>query len=155
MKRIQVEAEKCAGCRYCEMICSFRHEARFSPSLSKVRVIKEDKYGLDYPVFCHQCEPCPSVDACPTGALTRSGLGFIQVNEAACTGCGACVDACIFDAVHLDESSKPLVCDLCGGEPACVERCPTGALSLIDSDEGFERPEEVFRELLIRWGIDG
>lgn len=154
MKRIQIDAENCSGCRFCEMICSFHHEAKFSPSPSRVRVIKEDKYGLDYPVFCHQCKPCPSVDACPTGALTKSELGVIQVDGSVCNGCGACVDACIFDAVHLDESSKPLVCDLCGGEPLCVKRCPTGALTLTDS-EGFERPEGVFRELLRRWGIDG
>jgi len=153
LKRIQVEAERCAGCRLCEMICSFRHEAKFSPALSRVRVIKEDRHGLDYPVLCHQCDPCPAVAACPTGALTRSSRGVIEVDEAACTGCGACVDACTLDAVHLDDS-KPLICDLCGGEPACVERCPTRALTFTDSEE-IRRPEEAFRELLGRWGIAG
>ncbi|MFQ6075152.1 MAG: 4Fe-4S dicluster domain-containing protein [Candidatus Bathyarchaeia archaeon] len=154
MKRIIVDGEKCAGCRLCEMVCSFRHGGRFSPQLSRVRVIKEDKFGLDYPVFCHQCDPCPSVTACPLGALIRTEVGVVHVDREACSGCGACVDVCTFNAVDLDGSSKPLVCDLCGGEPVCVERCPTKALTLVEGGK-VDRPEEVFRELLRRWGIDG
>lgn len=154
MKRLLVDAEKCSGCRFCEMVCSFHHKKRFSPSLSRVTVIKEDKYGLDYPIFCHQCDPCPSITACPAGALTRTELGIVTVDEEACTGCGACVEACVFDAVKLDESSKPLICDLCGGEPVCAERCPTKALIFAESEEAVSRPEEAFGELLRRWGID-
>lgn len=153
MRRIRVEAEKCSGCRLCEMACSFSHEGRFSPSLSRVSVIKEDRYGLDYPVYCHQCEACPSIEACPTGALTRRELGVIHVDEA-CTGCGACVDACPYDAVKLN-GSRPLICDLCGGEPACVERCPTEALAFVDCEGEAECPEEIFQAMLRRWGIVG
>jgi len=155
LKRIRVDAEKCSGCRLCEMVCSFHHETRFSPRLSRITVIKEDKHGLDSPVLCHQCNPCHAIAACPESALTRTELGAIHVNKEACTGCSACVDACTFDAVKLDESQKLLLCDLCGGEPVCVERCPTRALSFTDSEKGFEQLEEVFSELLRRWGIAG
>ncbi|MFQ6053443.1 MAG: 4Fe-4S dicluster domain-containing protein [Candidatus Bathyarchaeia archaeon] len=155
MKRILVDALKCSGCRLCEMVCSLRHEARFSPSLSRVTVIKEDRYGFDYPVFCHQCDPCPSIAACPAGALTRIGDGTVHVDGESCTGCGACVEACTFDAVKLDGCSKPLICDLCGGDPACVERCPTEALSFVDYEGAFHGPEEALRGLMRRWGIVG
>lgn len=154
MRRIIVDAERCAGCRYCEMLCSFHHERKFSPSLSRVTIIKEDKYGLDYPILCHQCNLCPSVDACPTGALTKIERGIIDLNEEACIGCGLCVEACTYNAVKLDESSKPLICDLCGGDPLCVDRCPTGALTLADTEEEGEHPEEAFKEILKRWGIN-
>jgi len=155
MKKLIADAEKCSGCRLCEMVCSFYHEAKFSPRLTRITVIKEDKYGLDYPVFCHRCDPCPAIATCPPDALSKTEFGVIHVNTEACTGCGACVDACVFDAVKLDKSSKPLLCDLCGGEPVCVERCPTGALNFINSENGFRRPVEVFGELLRRWGIVG
>jgi Fe-S-cluster-containing dehydrogenase component len=40
------------------------------------------------------------------------------------------VDACPFGVVVLHpETGLPLICDLCGGEPACVVRCATGAIS--------------------------
>ena len=85
MKKIHVESEKCSGCRICELVCSFHHEGRFNPRLSRVAVVKEDKYGLDYPVFCHQCKPCPVIAACPSDALKRGALGVIYVDEEACT----------------------------------------------------------------------
>ena len=150
-----VDAEKCSGCRLCEMVCSFHHEKKFSPKLSRITVIKKDRYGLDSPILCHQCDPCPAIDACPNDALTKTDLGVIHLNRETCTGCGACVDACVFDAVKLDESLKPLLCDLCGGEPVCVQRCPTDALVYTDSEKRAEQPEEVFREILRRWGIVG
>ncbi len=135
------------------MVCSFHYTGRFSPQQSRITVVKEDKYGLDYPVLCHQCDPCPSITACPVGALTRTELGTIHIEREVCSGCGACVDACAFNAVHLDESSKPLICDLCGGELICVNKCPTKALAFVEGGT-IDRPEKVFRELLKRWGID-
>ncbi len=155
MKRIVVDSSLCAGCRYCEMLCSFSHEGRFSPSLSRIAVIKEDRYGMDYPVFCRQCDDCPPLESCPTGALSKMGLGIVAVDGDACTGCGSCLDVCTFKAIQLDESSRPLICDLCGGKPACVERCPTEALRFEESEEITERPEDAFSELRRRWGIGG
>ena len=155
MKRLIVDAEICAGCRYCEMICSFHHEGRFSPSLSRVAVIKEDKHGMDFPLFCQHCEECPPADDCPTGALSKTIQGYIALEDWACTGCGTCIEACTFSAIRMGGESKPLICDLCGGKPVCVERCPTKALKYGESDEVLRLPEDVFRELRGRWGIGG
>jgi Fe-S-cluster-containing hydrogenase component 2 len=154
MERLTVDAEICAGCRCCELACSYRHEGVFSPALSRVSVLKEDRYGMDYPVFCRQCEPCPAVEACPEGALVRSD-GVVRCDEGLCTGCGVCVDVCSYGAVRLDGSLRPLICDLCGGAPACVDRCPTGALVFGGSGFFSERPGEVFRRLMRGWGIGG
>ena len=154
MKRIIVEAEECAGCRVCEMACSYRHGGRFSPSLSRITVIKVDKHGLDYPVYCRQCETCPPTSTCPTGALSRAADGTVAVDAEACIGCGSCVETCVYGAVKLDDASRPLVCDLCGGEPECVGRCPTGALRFEESGEFTETMEEAFTRIRGRWGID-
>lgn len=153
MKRIRVDAEKCSGCRSCEMICSFKHEGKFSPTLSRIRVIKEDKHGFDYPILCHQCDPCAAVAACPVGALSKTELGITQLNKDACVGCGYCKDACTFEALELDEFSRPLICDLCGGEPICVRRCPTNAITFVDSETEYPSPELESRRLLRKWGI--
>jgi pyruvate/2-oxoacid:ferredoxin oxidoreductase beta subunit len=34
--------------------------------------------------------------------------------------------------VYNEEKERLLVCDLCGGEPACIDGCPKGALSIRD-----------------------
>jgi len=142
LNRITVDAAQCSGCRYCEMVCSYHHEGKFSPTLSRVSVIREDRYGMDYPVLCRQCQPCPA----------QSGDGTVRVDHEACTGCGVCVGACPYDAIKLD-GSKALICDHCGGDPTCVRKCPTKALIYGESEFISEHPEEVFQDLRRRWGI--
>jgi Fe-S-cluster-containing hydrogenase component 2 len=155
LKRITVDATQCSGCRYCEMVCSYRHEGKFRPTHSRVAVIREDKYGMDYPVLCRQCEPCQAIDACPSGALKQSVDGVVRVDHDMCTSCGVCAGACPYDAIKLDGSSKALLCDHCGGQSACVKRCPTKALIYGESEFISEHPEEVFQDLKRRWGIGG
>ncbi len=135
------------------MVCSFHHTKTFSPESSRVTVIKDDRLGLDYPLMCRQCSDCPPMEACPAQAITKEE-GIIMVDWQACIGCGVCVDECRYDAVKLHDD-KALICDLCGGEPQCVARCPTGALSYTESPEFTETPWEAFDRLKEEWGIHG
>ena len=153
MMRIKVKAENCAGCRQCEMVCSFQHSKKFSPSLARVTVHKDDSDGLDYPVMCHQCSQCPPIEACPTGAISKTAEGWTGVDWQICIGCGACVEACKYDAIKLT-NEKVLICDLCGGEPECVKRCPTGALEYVEAPESTETPEQAFNRLREAWNIE-
>jgi len=44
-------------------------------------------------------------------------------------GCGSCVQACPFGNMKWDfVSSRPVKCDLCGGDPMCAKFCPEKAL---------------------------
>ena len=51
-----------------------------------------------------------------------------------CTGCGQCLEVCLFDALELlgDKVAVKDGCTLCG---ACVETCEFGALSLPEEDD--------------------
>ena len=41
---------------------------------------------------------------------------------------------------YVAETGKVQKCDLCGGNPACVAACPTGAITYVDADwTGLER----------------
>jgi Fe-S-cluster-containing hydrogenase component 2 len=156
VKKIHVDSEKCSGCRICELVCAFHHSGQFKPSISRIIVIKQDKYGFDYPVFCQQCEVCPPISACPNAALKKTNNGVTYVDPEICINCGVCIDECPFNAIRLNGSSKLLICDLCGGTPLCVERCPTKALVFSRSQNKHNQPiEKEFKMFLERWGLIG
>ena len=56
---------------------------------------------------------------------------MIAVESDRCTGCGACVGACSFDAISLSET---LVAELdwqrCRDCGACLSACPVGAITM-------------------------
>lgn len=126
--RMLVNEKVCSGCRSCELACSFHKTGMFSETESRVRVSKDEPNGLDRPLVCRQCGNARCVQACPVGALERHPeTHAVQLKPEICQGCGACAEACPFGSIHFKDG-KPLICDLCGGDPKCVDRCATGAL---------------------------
>ena len=130
MKRIMVRENLCSGCRACEVACVAWHEGGFGTATARIRVTKLDHLGVDHPHVCRLCSHALCVDACPADALYKDGsTGAILLVSDDCLGCSACADACPFGVVTLHpETGLALICDLCGGGPACVKRCATGAI---------------------------
>ena len=136
--KLRIDPLLCSGCRACQVACVAFHEGRFGTALARLRVVKDETRGLDRPYVCRLCHPAPCLAACPEGALYRdeaTGAVCVSVEAgggAACTGCGACVEACPFEMIALHpETGVALLCDLCGGDPACVKRCATGAIGYV------------------------
>lgn len=156
MKRILVDVNRCSGCRQCEMVCSFNSENKFGSSISKITVIKEDNFGLDLPIVCWHCNPCKAMKNCPTEALERNEEGLVFVNEKKCIGCEKCLATCTIGAIKLHPKRKtPLICNQCGGKPLCVQKCPTKALTYIETETQQQPrlPDHVIKETLRRWRI--
>jgi len=168
--RLGIDPQLCAGCRICEMECSYAHEKRFGTAISRIRVCKLEEVGIDYPVVCQQCANAPCVAACPEGALRKTEIGSIEVDFSRCKRCGACVKACPFGAMNLHPvTGIPISCDLCGGHPICVAECPTGAIFVEDqvcpsseqlvelaSTAGNRREafvKKTTRKLMDKWGV--
>ena len=40
------DTDCCAGCRTCELICSFHHKGAFCPSASSIKILETDKQGF-------------------------------------------------------------------------------------------------------------
>lgn len=140
--RILTDEARCSGCRACELACVARRSGRFGTAAARIRVVKIEAAGIDRPSLCRQCDDAACVAVCPTGALTATeGTGIIHFSPDDCIVCPACAAACPFDVVFIDAATAmPLICDLCEDNPACVERCVTGALSLDPGKAGRRSP---------------
>jgi Fe-S-cluster-containing hydrogenase component 2 len=129
LRTLSIDAEKCTACRACELVCSYHHEGIFSPSLSRIRVVR--LHSSNVPMACVNCARPACVEVCPTGAARIDrDLPGVRIVEEECIGCRECITACPFGAADFDEEKRvAFICDLCDGEPVCVSNCIYGALS--------------------------
>ena len=159
MKEILIDIEKCMGCKSCEIACRIAHSisknlfsAIFEKKLPQKRVYVENIDGFPVPVQCRHCEDAPCVMACMTGALYKDGNSVTCYDESVCVGCFMCVMVCPFGIINRNRYEKKIVkCDRCPDRdiPACVEACPTNALTFKDVGEfSFERRTKYLTEFL-------
>jgi carbon-monoxide dehydrogenase iron sulfur subunit len=121
--RITVDHKRCTGCRICEQICTLSHEGEFNPRRARIKILKDEREGINAPLLCIQCKKC--ISACKRGALSwNDEIGIVKVDKGKCNGCGLCIKACDQAAISQDPiSGKVNICDLCNGNPECVRWC--------------------------------
>lgn len=137
MKTFRINAKKCAGCRLCEMACSFKHHKEFSPELSNVRIRCIEDLAECTPLNCIQCEDRNCIKVCPVDALSvDEKTGAVIVNQDNCIKCEACIEACNYSGIRMIEKvyqPQISICDLCSGDPECVKVCREQALTYIEA----------------------
>jgi len=159
-------AEKCVGCRSCELACAVEHsssrdlfKAIQEDPLPQHRVEVETTEGMTLPLQCRHCEDAPCVAVCPTHALEKpSPDSPVSVRDDLWIGCRWCILVCPFGVIKTRRDGKAIIkCDLCeerrkeGKEPACVEACPTGALTFMEAEKlSRERRGEFMVSLVKR-----
>jgi Fe-S-cluster-containing hydrogenase component 2 len=96
---------------------------------------------FNFALTCRGCKDAKCVKACPERALSQSeSTGLLIIDEAKCKGCDWCVQACDHGGITIHaDTGKAIACNLCEGEPKCVEACPEEALEIVDSDEAAEK----------------
>ncbi len=167
IEHIQVIPDKCRACRRCEVACiAAHHGMTFKEAMkhrdvlvSRVQVVKAE--GFRTTVRCHQCNPAPCCNICPTGALQQEEDGRITMRVQLCIACKLCIAACPYGTISLDTIGMPdlsgddaetmaqrsrrevaVRCDMCrawreeNGKKitACMEACPVRALSMVEPD---------------------
>ena len=136
-KFVAVDPSKCTGCGICEYACALEKEgSTLNPLRSRIRVVRM-RPMFNFALACRACEEAECVRACPEKALSQSeNTGIIMVKEKACKGCDWCIQACPHGGITLHpETGVAIACDLCSGEPQCIESCPEEALELVATDE--------------------
>jgi len=144
-KVIKVYSDKCTACKTCEIECAIEHskggslrEIVATGEKPEYRIRVGVKKAKNVPLNCKMCLNAACIKACPTKAMRRLSDGApVLLDEKLCDLCGACIEACPFDALWLSMDEKSIIkCDLCIRrqakklEPACVAGCPTMALEL-------------------------
>ena len=150
-KFVSVDPSKCTGCGICEYACALEKGNNVNPLSARIRIVRMTPM-FNFALACRFCEDAKCVTACPEKALSQSEqTGIIMIEEKNCKGCDWCVQACPHGgiAVYSDADARIAVtCDLCEGEPKCIEFCPEEALELVYTDEEAEkRFNEALKEL--------
>jgi Fe-S-cluster-containing dehydrogenase component len=129
-KKLVVGPEKCTGCRLCESVCSLFHEQKLDLTLSRIQIdpLEENSFR---PKVCLQCQTCPPSEICPNEAFQwDEKKGVVEVLKERCDGCGLCISQCPFSSV-FERDGGVIVCDVCEGNPKCVEVCQKQAIQFI------------------------
>jgi len=150
-KVFTVDVAKCNGCYNCQLACKDEHSgndwmpyAKPQPEIGQFWLKLQEnvcgtipKVKIHYiPLLCNHCERPACKAACSYGAFSRRDDGFLILDPDKCVGCGACMDACPYDAIFKNNELN--ICQKCTGcahlldngfsTPRCVEACPTDAL---------------------------
>ena len=139
IQEIQVDINKCTGCRSCEMACSAFHATpkygSINPARSRIRVLMDEVKDLYVPVRA--------------GDYTRAecnGRNLYVIDGKEYPECAFCPVSCPSRKYFKEpDSGLPLTCDMGAdvpplSEPMCVQACKFDALIYL------EREEEVLEE---------
>ena len=134
-----IDNRKCIGCHACSTACKSENEVPLGVYRTWVKYVETGTYPDTRRHFqvtrCNHCANPPCVRICPTEAMFQRADGIVEFDNNVCIGCKACMQACPYDAIHIDPASSTAAkCNYCahridiGLEPACVVVCPEQAI---------------------------
>jgi len=157
IKTIRIDADKCNGCRSCEVICSAFHAAEkygsSNPARARIRVVRDPLRDIYVPVFAGDYAPAEC-----------TGRDRYIIDGKEYEECAFCRASCSSrDVFKEPDSGLPLKCDMCEDDPAleeplCVQWCLNDALTYEEREEEAEevRLEEMetgLESLIDKYGL--
>ena len=140
IKTIKVDADKCNGCRACEIVCSAFHAApQYSsnnPARARIQVVWDRLKDIWLPIFAGEYAPAECM-----------GRDKYVIDGKEYGECDFCRAACPSrDLFKEPDSGLPLKCDMCESDPPlekpmCVQKCLNEVLTYEEREEEVE--EEV------------
>jgi Fe-S-cluster-containing dehydrogenase component/formate-dependent nitrite reductase membrane component NrfD len=141
-----INNRNCIGCHACSTACKSENDVPLGVYRTWVKYTEVGEHPNSRRQFqvtrCNHCENPPCVRICPVTAMYQRDDGIVEFDPDACIGCKACLQACPYDAIHIDpESGTAAKCHYCahrvevGLEPSCVVVCPTHAIVAGDMND--------------------
>ncbi len=134
-----LDHRKCIGCHACTVACKSENDVPVGNFRTWVKYTDIGTFPAVKRHFavlrCNQCTNAPCVTICPVSALGKRDDGIVDLDKDACIGCKACMQACPYDAIYLNEETGGAEkCHFCahrveqGLKPACEVVCPEEAI---------------------------
>ncbi len=141
-----MDTKKCVGCGDCVVACQTENNVPLGYCrdwiVESVRGTYPETVQMHFKSErCMHCANTPCVRTCPTGASHVIEGGIVKVTHNECIGCGACIEACPYEARYVHPDGYIDKCTFCdhrleqGMSTACVEVCPTSCLIFGDLDD--------------------
>ncbi len=134
-----LDQRRCIGCHACTVACKSENDVPLGDFRTWVKYTEVGSFPAVRRHFavlrCNQCTAAPCVTICPVVALHKRPDGIVDLDKDVCIGCKACMQACPYDALYLNEDSGGAEkCHFCahrveqGLKPACEVVCPEVAI---------------------------
>lgn len=134
-----LDQRRCIGCHACTVACKSENEVPLGDFRTWVKYTEVGSFPAVRRHFavlrCNQCTAAPCVTICPVVALHKRPDGIVDLDKDVCIGCKACMQACPYDALYLNEHTGGAEkCHFCahrveqGLKPACEVVCPEVAI---------------------------
>ena len=134
-----LDQRRCIGCHACTVACKSENDVPIGDFRTWVKYTDVGEFPAVRRHFavlrCNQCTAAPCVTICPVTALDKRPDGIVDLAKDVCIGCKACMQACPYDALHLNEETGGAEkCHFCahrveqGLKPACEIVCPETAI---------------------------
>ena len=152
-----MDQRRCIGCHACTVACKSENDVPVGSFRTWVKYTEKGRFPSVKRHFavlrCNHCSKAPCVTICPVNALEKRPDGIVDIDRGACIGCRACMQACPFDAIYLNEDTGAVEkCHLCAHrieqklEPACVIVCPEQAIVVGDLHDPASRIAKMIAE---------
>ena len=152
----KVDLDRCTGCKACVTACHNLNGLDDDETWRQVGLLRggnrDEAKQQHVTSACHHCLDPACSNGCPVNAYDKDPVtGIVKHLDDQCIGCQYCILKCPYEVPQYNKRLGIVrKCDMCssrlavGEAPACVQSCPTRAISIqiVDQDKVLEESHD-------------